>query len=39
LAHARGPVPDGVDHVELEIVSTKLVGPDGVQIQIYQRAG
>ena len=35
----EGLFPDGIDRVGLELVNTKLVGPDGVQIQISQRAG
>jgi dihydrofolate reductase len=30
--------PDGIDRLKLELTDSRTVGPDGVQIQIYQRA-
>jgi dihydrofolate reductase len=30
--------PDGIDRLKLKLAETRTVGPDGVQVQIYQRA-
>jgi dihydrofolate reductase len=38
LGRGRRLFPDGIDRLKLKLAETKTVGPDGVQIQIYQRA-
>ena len=38
LGRGKRLFPDGIDRLKLRLVSTKTVGPDGVQVQIYQRA-
>ena len=39
LGRGRRLFPDGIDRLKLELAETRTVGPDGVQIQIYRRAG
>jgi dihydrofolate reductase len=39
LGRGRRLFPDGIDRLKLTLAETKTVGPDGVQIQIYRRAG
>ena len=29
--------PDGIDRLRLKLAESRRVGPDGVQVQIYQR--
>jgi dihydrofolate reductase len=31
--------PDGIDRLKLKLADSRTVGPDGVQVQIYTRAG
>ncbi len=38
LGRGKRLFPDGIDRLKLRLAETKTVGPDGVQIQIYQRA-
>jgi dihydrofolate reductase len=38
LGRGKRLFPDGIDRLKLKLAETKTVGPDGVQIQIYQRA-
>jgi dihydrofolate reductase len=38
LGRGQRLFPDGTDRLKLKLAETKPVGPDGVQIQIYQRA-
>ena len=38
LGRGRRLFPDGIDRRKLKLADTKTVGPDGVQVQIYQRA-
>ena len=38
LGRGKRLFPDGIDRLRLKLAETKTVGPDGVQIQIYQRA-
>jgi len=38
LGRGRRLFPDGIDRLKLKLAETKTVGPDGVQVQIYQRA-
>jgi hypothetical protein len=30
--------PDGIDQLNLRLVETRAVGPDGVLVQVYERA-
>jgi dihydrofolate reductase len=39
LGRGKRLFPDGIDRLKLKLVETRTVGSDGVQIQIYQRAG
>ncbi len=38
LGRGKRLFPDGIDRLKLKLVESRQVGPDGVQIQIYQRA-
>ena len=38
LGRGQRLFPDGIDRLKLKLAETRTVGPDGVQIQIYQRA-
>ncbi len=38
LGRGKRLFPDGIDRLKLKLADTRTVGPDGVQIQIYQRA-
>ena len=38
LGRGKRLFPDGIDRLKLKLTESKTVGPDGVQIQIYQRA-
>jgi dihydrofolate reductase len=38
LGRGRRLFPDGIDRRKLELVESRIVGGDGVQIQIYRRA-
>jgi dihydrofolate reductase len=38
LGRGKRLFPDGIDRLKLKLIESKTVGPDGVQIQIYQRA-
>jgi dihydrofolate reductase len=38
LGRGRRLFPDGIDRLKLKSAESKTVGPDGVQVQIYQRA-
>jgi dihydrofolate reductase len=38
LGRGKRLFPDGIDRLKLKHTETKSVGPDGVQVQIYQRA-
>ena len=39
LGRGRRLFPEGIDRLKLKLVETRTVGPDGVLVQIYQRAG
>ncbi len=39
LGRGKRLFPDGIDRLKLRLTETRTVGPDGVQVQIYQRAG
>ena len=38
LGRGRRVFPDGIDRRKLRLTEAKTVGPDGVQIQVYERA-
>ena len=38
LGRGKRLFPDGIDRLKLKLAEVKTVGPDGVQVQIYQRA-
>src|SRR2546421_2729392 len=38
LGRGKRLFPDDIDRLRLKLAETKSVGPDGVQVQIYQRA-
>jgi dihydrofolate reductase len=38
LGRGKRLFPDGIDRLKLQLTESKRVGPDGVQIQVYQRA-
>ena len=38
LGRGRRLFPDGIDRLKFELVETRTVGPDGVQVQVYDRA-
>ena len=38
LGRGRRLFPDGIDRLKLTLAETRTVGPDGVQVQIYERA-
>jgi dihydrofolate reductase len=39
LGRGRRLFPEGIDRLKLQLVDARRVGPDGVQIQVYRRAG
>ncbi len=39
LGRGRRLFPDGIDRLKFELAESKIVGSDGVQVQIYRRAG
>ena len=39
LGRGRRLFPDGIDRLNLRLVESRTVGTDGVQIQVYERAG
>jgi dihydrofolate reductase len=39
LGRGRRLFPDGIDRLKLKLADSRRVGPDGVQVQVYQRAG
>jgi dihydrofolate reductase len=38
LGRGRRVFPDGIDRLNLRLVETRAVGPDGVLVQVYERA-
>ena len=38
LGRGRRLFPEGIDRLKLRLVEARQVGPDGVQVQIYERA-
>jgi dihydrofolate reductase len=39
LGRGKRLFPDGIDRLKLTLAEARQVGPDGVQIQVYRRAG
>jgi dihydrofolate reductase len=39
LGRGKRLFPDGIDRLKLELVEVRTVGPDGVHVQVYRRAG
>ena len=39
LGRGQRLFPDGIDRLKLELTESRQVGTDGVQVQVYQRAG
>jgi dihydrofolate reductase len=39
LGRGRRLFPDGIDRLKLKLTESSQVGPDGVQVQVYERAG
>ncbi len=37
LGRGKRLFPDGIDRLKLKLTSSRQVGPDGVQVQVYQR--
>jgi dihydrofolate reductase len=38
LGRGKRLFPDGIDRLKFALAETKTVGPDGVQVQVYERA-
>jgi dihydrofolate reductase len=38
LGRGKRLFPDGIDRLKLKLAEARTVGPDGVQVQVYQRA-
>jgi dihydrofolate reductase len=38
LGRGRRLFPDGIDRLKLRLAESRTVGPDGVQVQVYERA-
>ena len=39
LGRGKRLFPDGIDRLKLKLTESRHVGPDGVQVHVYQRAG
>jgi len=39
LGRGQRLFPDGIDRLKLKLAESRTVGPDGVQVQVYTRAG
>ena len=39
LGRGRRVFPDGIDRLKFTLADSRTVGPDGVQVQVYERAG
>jgi dihydrofolate reductase len=39
LGRGKRVFPDGIDRLKFKLAETRTVGPDGVQVQVYERAG
>jgi dihydrofolate reductase len=38
LGRGKRVFPDGIDRLKFQLVESRTVGPDGVQVQVYERA-
>jgi dihydrofolate reductase len=38
LGRGKRLFPDGIDRIKLKLTETRTVGPEGVQVQVYERA-
>ena len=38
MGRGRRLFPDGIDRIKFQLVEARIVGPDGVQTQVYRRA-
>jgi dihydrofolate reductase len=39
LGRGKRAFPDGIDRLKFTLTDSRTVGPDGVQVQVYERAG
>ena len=39
LGRGKRLFPDGIDRLKFDLTETRAVGPDGVQVQVYERTG
>jgi dihydrofolate reductase len=39
LGRGKRAFPDGIDRLKFTLTESRTVGPDGVQVQVYERAG
>ena len=39
LGRGQRLFPDGIDRLKFKLTESRTVGPDGVQVQVYERAG
>ena len=39
LGRGKRAFPDGIDRLKFALAESRTVGPDGVQVQVYERAG
>ena len=39
LGRGKRAFPDGIDRLKFRLSESRTVGPDGVQVQVYERAG
>jgi len=39
LGRGQRAFPDGIDRLKFTLMESRIVGPDGVQVQVYERAG
>ena len=39
LGRGKRLFPDGVDRLKFTLTEARIVGPDGVQVQVYERIG
>jgi dihydrofolate reductase len=39
LGRGKRLFPDGIDRLKLKLTESRTVGPDGVQVQVYERTG
>ena len=39
LGRGKRLFPDGIDRLKFKLAEARAVGPDGVQVQVYERAG